>query len=160
MERKIIIGFFILVAGAIGTWMASPLFYDREVRESFEEIVAQKENEESGEQPEATQPETVAQGTFAGLAGHSGEGTVSVVKAGDTYYVRFEENFRTTNGPDLFVHLGRDGEYVAEARLGNLKGNIGSQNYEVPVGIDVSQYDEVWVWCRVFSVPFASAILR
>ena len=71
-----------------------------------------------------------------------------------------EDDFEVTNGPDLFVYLGRNGEYVAQTNLGRLKGNIGSQNYEIPSSIDLSQYDEAWVWCRAFAVPFGKAILN
>ncbi|MDZ4232060.1 MAG: DM13 domain-containing protein, partial [Candidatus Pacearchaeota archaeon] len=103
---------------------------------------------------------TTAQGRFVGLASHSGEGTASLVQSGGTTYIRFGDDFRVTNGPDLFVYLGKDGEYAPEARLGALKGNAGAQNYEVPAELDVNEYNEVWVWCRAFFVPFAKAELR
>ena len=48
---------------------------------------------------------------------------------------------------------------VDEAFDDYLKGNIGGQNYEVPAGIDPLLYNEIWVWCRAFSVPFAKAVL-
>jgi len=75
-------------------------------------------------------------------------------------YIRFEDDFTVTNGPDLFVYLGNNGQYDADTNLGRLKGNVGSQNYEVPAEIDVSQYSEVWVWCRAFFVPFGHAVLQ
>ena len=70
-----------------------------------------------------------------------------------------------TNGPDLRVYLVRHpdpsessdvkkGEYVD---LGPLKGNIGNQNYAIPAGTDVAQFASAVVWCRAFSVLFASA---
>ena len=115
-------------------------------------------------QPAPTAPVTpepmaviAGQGTFSGLAGHNGSGKATLIKVGDKYYVRFEDYFRVTNGPDLYVDLGRSGEHDGAARLGRLKGSVGGQNYEVPAGIDVSAYNEVWVWCRAFSVPFAKA---
>lgn len=94
------------------------------------------------------------------LAGHSAEGTATLVKVGTQYYVRFEDDFKMTNGPDLFVHFGKSDAYAVEARLGALKGNVGGQNYEVPEGIDPLLYDEVWVWCRAFAVPFGKAVLE
>ncbi|OGM98615.1 MAG: hypothetical protein A2915_02160 [Candidatus Yanofskybacteria bacterium RIFCSPLOWO2_01_FULL_41_34] len=72
----------------------------------------------------------------------------------------FEDNFKVTNGPDLFVYFGKDGKYSSEARIGALKGNIGGQNYEVSESINPEEYNEVWVWCRAFSVPFSSAVLK
>lgn len=153
---KILIGIVAIAMVGVGYWLISPLFISKQVNESLEDIVQKEEPMQSGE----FQPATIAQGTFIGLAGHAGKGTATLVKVGAAYYVRFEEGFEVTNGPDLFVHLGRNGEYSSEARLGSLKGNVGSQNYEVPESIDVTKYNEVWVWCRAFSVPFAKAVLE
>lgn len=117
---------------------------------------------EAEPEPEPAEPMAViaGQGGFEGLAGHNGSGKASLIKVGGKYYVRFEDDFRVTNGPDLYVDLGRDGAHDGTARLGRLKGSAGGQNYEVPAGIDVSAYNEVWVWCRAFSVPFAKAHWR
>ncbi|MDO8621899.1 MAG: DM13 domain-containing protein [bacterium] len=101
----------------------------------------------------------LAKGTFEGLAGHRAQGTARVVEISGKRYVRFESDFRVTNGPDLFVYLGREGRYDPNVRLAALKGNEGSQNYELPAGADLAAYDEVWVWCRAFSVPFGKATL-
>ncbi len=43
--------------------------------------------------------------------------------------------------------------------LGPMKGNRGDQNYDVPDGVDLSKYRAVTVWCRRFSVNFATAPL-
>ena len=90
---------------------------------------------------------------------HNAEGVAKLIRIGDRYYVRFKDNFRVTNGPDLFVYFGKNGKYVAEAQLGALKGNVGGQNYEVPKEINPEEFNEVWVWCRAFSTPFAKAEL-
>lgn len=149
--KKIFIAIGGLTALAVGYWLISPLFITRRVNERIEDIAP-------SQSPAA--PATVAQGTFAGLAGHSGRGTAKLLQANGKYYVRFEDDFRVTNGPNLFVYFGQDGAYAAEARIAALKGNEGSQNYEVPSDIDPTGYNEVWVWCRAFSVPFAKAALR
>lgn len=101
---------------------------------------------------------TVGMGAFEGQAGHNGSGTAELLRIGDAFYVRLEENFSVTNGPDLYVGFGKDGKY--EQAIAPLKGNIGSQNYEIPAGIDAASYNEIWIWCRAFSVPFARAVLR
>lgn len=137
----------------VAYWLVSPLFIDVEVSESLTDIEV-----DNAEMVQA--PEVVRQGTFVSLAGHSAKGTVTLVKAGTKYYIRFEDDFEMTNGPDLFVHFGTNDAYAVEARLGALKGNVGGQNYEVPEGIDPMQYDEVWVWCRAFAVPFGKAVLN
>jgi hypothetical protein len=44
-------------------------------------------------------------------------------------------------------------------RLDNLRGNRGSQNYDVPAGTDVQTPVTVLVWCRAFPVPVAAATI-
>lgn len=105
--------------------------------------------------------EAVKKGVFIGADNfHMARGEVMVLKARDKYFVRFEDDFSVTNGPDLFVYFGKDGKYSADARIGRLKGNIGSQNYEVPASFKPEDYNEVWIWCRAFSVPFGHAVLK
>lgn len=153
MTKKLLIAAGVVIVLGVAYWLISPLFIDVEVSESLTDI--EVDNAEM-----AQAPEIVRQGTFVSLAGHSAEGTATLVKAGEKYYVRFEDDFEMTNGPDLFVHFGKNDAYAIEARLGALKGNIGSQNYEVPEGIDPLQYEDVWVWCRAFAVPFGKATLK
>ena len=43
--------------------------------------------------------------------------------------------------------------------LGDLKGNIGAQNYVIPDGIDLDRYSTVSVWCVRFRVVFGTAEL-
>jgi hypothetical protein len=43
--------------------------------------------------------------------------------------------------------------------LGALKGNQGDQNYDVPESVDLGKYRAVTIWCRRFSVNFATAPL-
>jgi hypothetical protein len=129
-------------------WLTAPLFYDTKVNESLPGEVS------------AAGSVVSAEGTFRGADQfHQAAGTARLLEADGKTYVRFEDDFAVTNGPDLFVYLGNNGEYDADTNLGALKGSKGSQNYEVPAGIDVSQYSEVWVWCRAFAVPFGSAQL-
>ena len=44
--------------------------------------------------------------------------------------------------------------------LGDLKGNIGEQNYEIPTAVDLGVYDEVVIWCVRFGVGFGDALLE
>ncbi|MXW90023.1 MAG: DM13 domain-containing protein, partial [Acidimicrobiaceae bacterium] len=76
------------------------------------------------------------------------------------------EDFRTDNGPDLNVYLSAappdaaagdfDDDFVD---LGDLKGNVGSQNYEIPAGLDLDHYSTVAIWCVRFGVVFGAAEL-
>ncbi len=71
-------------------------------------------------------------------------------------FLRFED-FNSTNGPDLKVYLrAENGDFVS---LGELKGNIGEQNYEIPTDVDLSVFNTVEIWCERFSVGFGSAVL-
>jgi hypothetical protein len=150
--KKILIGLLVAVVLPIAYWLISPLFIERRVSEKLEEIVPTEMEMQSIEEQ--------AIGMFEGLAGHNATGTARLLKIGDTYYIRFDDDFRVTNGPDLFVHFGKDGEYDPAARIDSLKGNVGAQNYAIPENISVDDYNEVWVWCRSFAVPFGKAILK
>jgi hypothetical protein len=69
------------------------------------------------------------------------------------------ENLKVTNGPDLYVYLATDTGSSEFVDLGRLKGNIGNQNYVIPDGTDLTKYNTVLIWCKLFSVLFGSAEL-
>ena len=114
----------------------------------------------------APQIVTLSQGSFIPRGRYSGAGTALILNDGsEQRFLRFE-NFSTDNGPDLNVYLTTsdanadsgtfDDEFID---LGNLKGNIGDQNYEIPPDVDLSRFDTVVVWCVRFSTPFTAADL-
>ena len=103
--------------------------------------------------------ETLVQGTFIDRA-HPTSGTAKVITDGDQRFLRFED-FETDNGPDLNVYLtttspdgGVGDDYID---LGNLKGNIGNQNYELAADVDLDRYTTVFIWFVRFSVAFGAA---
>ena len=124
------------------------------------------------EPPEETQPQPAepqiiveASGSFIDRS-HPTEGSALVLGDGSGQrFLRFED-FRTDNGPDLNVYLSSaptdasagqfDDDFVD---LGDLKGNVGSQNYEIPAGLDLDHYSTVAIWCVRFSVVFGVAEL-
>lgn len=53
-----------------------------------------------------------------------------------------------------------DGDVKDFQDLGALKGNKGSQQYAVPSDVDLDRYSTVVVWCRAFSIAFATAELE
>jgi hypothetical protein len=103
---------------------------------------------------------TVYAGTFVGVNDgiHNAEGQAKVIKLSDdgSNFLRLED-FRSTNGPDLYVYLSMDKSNSDFVNLGRLKGNVGNQNYEIPEVTDLSKYDTVLIWCQAFSVLFGSA---
>jgi hypothetical protein len=110
---------------------------------------------------------TQYEGTF-GPRSHPGEGIAKVLNDGtEQRFLRFED-FATDNGPDLNVYLttadadADAGEFGAAGQfvdLGDLKGNIGEQNYEIPPDVDLEEFDTVVIWCVRFGVAFAAADL-
>ena len=105
---------------------------------------------------------TTYAGTFVGVNDgiHNAEGMAKVIRLDDASMILRLENFKATNGPDLYVYLATDKSASDFVDLGRLKGNIGNQNYEIPEGTDFSRYDTVLIWCKAFSVLFGSAELE
>lgn len=105
--------------------------------------------------PEVPVVEEVARGAFE-PGDHPGTGTAVILSDGRQAFVRFEQDFATDNGPDLYAIA-----YVGGARieLGVLKGNQGAQNYEVPDSIDPAAIESVAVWCKRFDSTFTTARL-
>jgi Electron transfer DM13 len=100
-------------------------------------------------------------GTFIGIGDgfHKVEGVAKVIRLGSGAEILRLEDFKATNGPDLYVYLSEDKSASDFVNVGRLKGNVGNQNYEIPVGADLSKYNTVLIWCRAFSFLFGSAQL-
>ena len=111
--------------------------------------------------------QVLASGNFHDVA-HKGVGEATVYQLGDGKRVLRFTNFETSNGPDVHVYLiaskdASDSETVTKAgflEVGSLKGNIGDQNYDLPSDLDVNKYRAVTIWCKRFSVNFATAPLN
>ncbi|NJO05973.1 MAG: hypothetical protein HC876_10880 [Chloroflexaceae bacterium] len=114
----------------------------------------------------ATEPMIVLQGQFQDAdAFHQGSGLAKLFELPDgSRLLRFED-FQVTNGPALHVLLATNpnptssddlGEYID---LGQLKGNVGSQNYEIGADVDLSQYNSIVIYCKPFHIVFSIAPL-
>ncbi|MGB3680751.1 MAG: DM13 domain-containing protein [Candidatus Microthrix parvicella] len=126
---------------------------------------AQDETAEEGSEdsaPEAaTQPPTSADGPVVAASGdffsidHETTGRAAVIDEDGASTLVLDE-LATDNGPDLVVYLSaaeasEDADYDAEfVDLGGLKGNQGTQTYEIPGDVDTSEYSSVVIWCRRF----------
>ncbi|WP_299950071.1 DM13 domain-containing protein [uncultured Ruegeria sp.] len=99
-------------------------------------------------------------GTFEGLSNHITTGSAKVVKNGDRYIVELGEDFSLDGGPDPRVAFGKDGEYAPDTKLGALLNLTGKQSYAVPPTMDISGYNEVYIWCEVAGVPLGVASLK
>jgi hypothetical protein len=100
-------------------------------------------------------------GNFVGAGDgfHNAEGVAKIIQLADGTDILRLENFKATNGPDLYVYLSTDKTNADIVNLGRLKGNIGNQNYLIPAGTDITKYNTTLIWCRAFSVIFGSAQL-
>jgi hypothetical protein len=109
----------------------------------------------------------LAKGEFH-KADKAGSGVATIYRLADGKRVLRLTDFAVDNGPDLHVRLiaaddAKDTASVAKAdhvELDKLKGNKGSQNYDVPENVDLSKYKVVSIWCNRFSVNFAAAPLK
>ena len=114
-------------------------------------------------------PTLLAQGVFVdGDSFHTASGDVKVYRLEDGALVLRLEDIEVKNGPDLNVIVtpsptvaGRgDVRVEGHLDLGDLKGNIGSQNYDLPAGYALPDEFSVVVFCVPFQVVFGSAEMR
>lgn len=172
----------ILAVLAFGVFGVHTLFIDKEVNDAnpFETALVEGEEvsndsastpptttietpdsevEDVEATPGSTAPEvvTVTAGVFVD-GDHPTSGTAATITDGTLTFLRFEE-FETDNGPDLNVYLRSSADPDDVVDLGDLRGNIGDQNYELPTDIDLDRYDVVDIWCVRFGVSFGSALL-
>ncbi len=186
--KKVVIGLVAVAVLAAGWFFASPLFIDRVVDEDFlADVSSMSEDERQKMKPQIMQaaanapdrssdeampaqaPILLSSGNFVDAdAVHKGSGSASVYQlVDDRHVVRFE-NFRTTNGPALVVYLARHPSPASASdvtdngflKLGELKGNVGNQNYPVPDGTNIDEYGSVVIWCELFGVLFSPAPLE
>lgn len=138
-----------------------------EINDALDELGTELVDEANDPMPDMPAPEivTLVSGSFVDRS-HPAEGTALVLSDGTAQrFLRFED-FATDNGPDLNVYLSTapadapagdfDDDFVD---LGDLKGNIGDQNYEIPPEVDLDRYPTVVIWCVRFGVAFGAADL-
>ncbi len=116
--------------------------------------------------PPVAYPVLLSQGVLIDVA-HGGSGTVLVLELEDGSRVLRFEDLDVLNGPDLVVILSdrslsgaddyTDGQYLI---LGELKGNLGNQNYQIPAEVDLSEWATAAIWCRRFNTTFNVASIN
>ena len=155
MKKSLLIGLGAVALG--GLWYAfrpELLFVNQKTNESFPAVAA------------ASAPTMELTGRFRGIA-HESTGVATIHKLADGKRVLRLTEFKTSNGPALHLYLvaandAPDNDTVKKASfldLGDLKGNEGDQNYDVPTDVDLAKYRAVTVWCRRFGVNFGTAPL-
>jgi hypothetical protein len=81
--------------------------------------------------------------------------------------VHLETDFEVGPGPKFHVYLVPEKDVLPSTSvertmfvdLGRLKAFKGSQNYDIPVGVDVAKFDSVVIWCEQFGVLISPAAL-
>ncbi len=160
---------------AVGLFLAfavfgiQTLFYDTEVNEDFgaPALVSTEQGSPQADSAASSNPVVISSGEFHPVA-HAGKGEAIVYRLEDGSHVLRLENLDIFNGPALYVYAVaaedvKDNETVEEAgflNLGPLKGNRGNQTYELPAAFNPDKYRSISIWCKRFSVNFATAPLR
>ena len=95
------------------------------------------------------------------------KGGITVEQRGSQTVIVFSDDFRTKNGPDLKVFLSKSDVASATGanavstslRLGVLQDNRGGQEYVLPEGVNIADYNSVLVHCEAFSKLWGGADL-
>jgi len=156
----------------IAVYYASPLFINATVDEPLPTVVEMMSKDqammdkEKAAMMEKQEPATTFNGNFVGVGDgiHNAEGIAKVLAVNDgqsEHRILRLENFKSTNGPDLYVYLSKDARSISDGyiELERLKGNIGNQNYHIPEDVNLDEYSHVLIWCKQFSVLFGYANL-
>ncbi|HET7107526.1 MAG TPA: DM13 domain-containing protein [Candidatus Acidoferrum sp.] len=117
----------------------------------------------------AAEPEALYTGRLEGKV-HQTSGRATIYKSADGKQFLRLTDFTTSNGPDVHVLLVRSNEKafgqeivkgdLDGVELGALKGNQGDQNYDLPTGLDLNQYQAVTIYCQRFHAIFGVAKLE
>ena len=94
---------------------------------------------------------------------HYGKGRVTVYEG----LLYLEPDFEVGPGPKYHVYLVPEAEVLPSTNvaktmfvdLGRLRAFKGSQNYELPAGVDLAKYASVVIWCEQFGVLISPAKL-
>jgi hypothetical protein len=115
----------------------------------------------------AAERKVLARGTFVHANPsdpiHHGKGRVTVYEG----VLHLEPDFEVGPGPKYHVYLVPEKEVVPSTNvartmfvdLGRLKAFKGSQNFEIPAGVDIAKYGSAVIWCEQFGVLISPAKL-
>jgi len=87
-------------------------------------------------------------------------GGVTIKKSGGKTLVVLSDDFKFPGAPDPQLGFGSNGSYDKATTFVKLTKLEGSQTFEVPSNINLSNYNEFYVWCERYSVPLSLAKLK
>ena len=183
MKKSLMVILGVLIIGSISAFALSPYFTESAIDEELpmgaliqpemeEEMMSDTMEEEmmSDTMEEEMMSDTMEEemmkthlisysGVFVGVGDgiHDAQGKAYTIPLEDGRDVLRLENFKSTNGPDLYVYLSTDKDASEFINLGKLKANSGNQNYEIPNEVNLVEYNQVLIWCKAFGVLFGSA---
>ena len=117
--------------------------------------------------PAAVAATTSAQSGSFEKSSFSIKGDWAIVKENGQIILRFSDDFKTKNGPDLKLFLSPKsvgnvtGATATQdaVKLSVLRSNKGSQDYIIPSHIDLSQFGSILIHCEAFSKLWGGANL-
>jgi hypothetical protein len=122
----------------------------------------------ANEQVDAASREVFARGSFIHANPsdpiHYGRGEVTVYRD----LVHLEADFEVGPGPKYHVYLVPEANVTPDTEvaktmfvdLGRLRAFKGSQNYDIPEGVDLAGFPTVVIWCEQFGVLISPAVLK
>ena len=95
------------------------------------------------------------------------KGDWTVVQENGQTIIRFSDDFKTKNGPDLKIFLSPQSIDSVNGKtavndavlLGVLKSTKGRQDYVVPNGVSLSNFSSVLIHCEAYSVLWGGGAL-
>lgn len=110
--------------------------------------------------PVLIEPKQESIGTFINGV-HTVSGMVKIIsdKADTTKKFLSFENFKTEEGPDLYIYLAEDTNAKGFVSIMKLE-KTGTFTLELPADIALNKQKYVLVWCKRFTVLFGSAKLN
>ena len=168
--HRLLVGLVALAVAAVTAFVLlyfepQTLFIDDRVDEPLPTLAAGQPAPERASPGSEPAFEVLRSGSFRSYE-HATSGEARAIRLADgSRYLRLE-GFETSNGPDVRVYLSAapsggpgdafDDDYV---ELGELKGNIGDQNYAIPADVNLDRLRSAVIWCKRFSVAFGAAPL-
>ena len=108
--------------------------------------------------PAAASEWVSARGTFVGDGKFTVSGTTEVFRDDEGWKIRLGPDFFESGAPDPKVALGIKG--AGGYQEGTILGLSAVDGvYALTPGLDIGDYDQVWIWCKRFSVPVGHANL-
>lgn len=106
--------------------------------------------------PLSSASEVIKSGQFEGRSDHETSGGVSIIVTDGQTLLVLEEEFSLDGAPDPKIGFGKNG-FDSATLFSKLEDKAGAQVYVIPASIDVSEFNEVYIWCEKFDIPLGVA---